>query len=645
MLSLVASVSPRLATETDYSSKEVHISDIFSKWRPILSLASVLCFFLVHQGFSMGQEEETPRYTLDPVVVTAGRIPEHLSRTGQSVSILTREDIEVLPADNIADLLKTVSGVDMRQRGVHGVQADVSIRGSSFEQTLILVDGINVSDAQTGHHNLDLPINLEDIERIEVLKGPGARIYGQNAMAGVINIITREAEKTAISGYAKYGEYQYHDLGVQGAVKTAGISNRLSASTRSSDGHISDEKADFDISTFNYRGTLNRDNRTVQLGLGYTDKDFGAYRFYTDTYPNQREQTETLLAYANGRIPTQALELMPQVWWRRHDDDFKIEIDGDWYKNTHRTDTYGLQLNSQLKSALGMTALGGEMGVEDLESSNLGDHNRERHGAFFEHKLYPTEWMIFGLGTSAIHYSDWGWEYWPGAELNAELVEELHWFASVGRSFRIPTYTELYYDTPANQGNPDLKPEEAWTYETGLRWLEKYLGANVILFMRDAENIIDWVRASKEDPWQARNIAESTATGFELGLDFYPAAVLISSCVSSIHLAYTYLDSDFDTGEFESKYVLDHLRHQIHGSVILEWLDGVTQTVSARYAERVAGDSYVALDTRLAYKWHDYEAFVEVSNLFDEDYIESGFAPMPGSWVMGGVKFNLDFDT
>jgi iron complex outermembrane receptor protein len=236
-----------------------------------------------------------------------------------------------------------------------------------------------------------------------------------------------------------------------------------------------------------------------------------------------------------------------------------------------------------------------------------------------------------------------GWEYWPGAELNVAFTEGFHGFASCGKSFRIPTYTELHYDTPANQGNPDLKPEQAWTYESGVRWREKGLGANFSLFLRDEEDVIDWSRTSKLDPWKARNIAEIRTQGVELGLDFYPGAIFSTTFVSTVNVAYTYLDSDRDTGGLESKYALDHLRHQFHGSILLDWFDTLTQAVKARYEERVIGDSYVVVDTRLAYKSRRYELFLDITNLFDEDYVESGFAPAPGRWIIGGIKLQLDF--
>ena len=609
--------------------------------RQIQMVIVTLCLILAPYGLAMAQED-SPCYTLDPVVVTGTHIPEHLSRIGHAVTIMTREEIQALPVDNMADLLETVSGVDVRQRGGHGVQADVAIRGSSFEQTLILVDGVNVSDAQTGHHNLDLPVNLDDVERIEILKGPGARIYGHNAMAGVINIITGDVGERGVAGHVTYGDYDYLDVGASGALKIGPMSHGVSLSGRSSTGHIPEEETDFDVKTWAYKGSIDTENHEFLLNLGYTDKDFGAYRFYTDAYPNQRERTDSLLAHGSAHLRMADLEVMPRVFWRRHHDDFKIQITDDWHQNEHRSDSYGVQLSSRLLWPWGVTAVGGEIAFEDLESSNLGDHNRHRSGLSLEHKFRPTDRFTFGIGASAMDYSDWGWEYWPGVEWNLALKDGLNGFASLGRSFRIPTYTELYYDTPANQGNPDLQPERAWTYETGLRWREKGLKGNLSLFLRDAEDVIDWTRSCDLDPWKAQNVAENRTMGFEVGVDFYPEAYLTNSVISTLHFSYTYLDSDWDTGGLESKYVLDHLRHQVHGFIMLDWLDSLTQVLQARYEKRMVHDSHVVVDTRLTYERGTYELFLEVTNLFDKEYVEAGFAPMPGRWIMAGVKIRSD---
>ena len=319
-------------------------------------IAPVLFLLLVLNGPVKAQEEDVPCHTLDPVIVTGSRIPRHLSGVGQSVSIITREDIADAPAESIYDLLEYVAGVDIRQRGGHGVQADVIIRGGSYEQSLVLVDGVNVSDPQTGHHNLDVAVNLDDIERIEVLKGPGARVYGQNAMAGVINIITRKGEGNALGGFGKYGDHDFYHTGVYGTLKRGPVSSRVSASLRSSRGYIKNKDTDFDVRTLTCDGSVGNAQQSLRLGIGYTDKDFGAYRFYSDNFPDQREATEALLVYTKGHFTAGNAEIMPDVFWRRHDDDFELDMEGGRLRNKHRTDSYGTHLHTRFKSKWGATA-------------------------------------------------------------------------------------------------------------------------------------------------------------------------------------------------------------------------------------------------------------------------------------------------
>ncbi|MGD2029068.1 MAG: TonB-dependent receptor [Desulfobacterales bacterium] len=590
----------------------------------------------------MAQQNSVPYYELDPIVVTGSRIPYHLSDSACSVSVISREEIALLPVDNISDILEHVNGVDVRQRGARGVQADVGIRGGSYEQTLIMIDGVNMSDPQTGHHNMDLPVNINDIERIEIVKGPAARIYGPNAMGGVINIITREANSNAIGGHGAYGEYGYYDLGAEGTLRRNKVSGRLSASRRYSSGYLGGKDTDFDIKTINYKGVFKNKSNKFQLGMGYTDKDFGAYKFYSDTFPDQREKTETFLLYGNADLKMMDLEVMPRIHWRHHKDEFKININGIWSLNDHRTDVLGAQVNSLIISGWGTTSIGGEAEHEDMESSSLGDHDRGRQAVFLEHRFYPSDPISIGLGVSAVHYSSWGWEYWPGADMTIELTDGFNWFASFEKSFRVPTYTELYYFTPANQGNPDLKPEEAWTGETGLRWLNHGITADFTVFYRYSEDVIDWSRRPGDTAWQVTNIATVRTKGGEAGVTLYPESFFNAKWLSSVSIAYTYLDSDRDTQGMESKYVLDYLRHQVNGSMVFTWLPSLKQVIKTRYAKRMAGDRYTVVDTRLTYRFSNYEVFLEATNLFNENYIESGFTPMPDRWIMGGMKFNWE---
>ncbi|MCD6526058.1 MAG: TonB-dependent receptor, partial [Desulfuromonas sp.] len=566
------------------------------------------------------------------------RTPEHLNEVAQSVTIIDRADIDGSAADSVADLLEYASGVDVRQRAGHGVQSDVSIRGGSYEQTLVMLNGISLSNPQTGHHNMDIPVSLADIERIEIIKGPGARIYGANAMAGVINIITRRQTTPSVSAQLKVGEYDYLVSAVQSHFATGNWQNSLSASQQYSSGFEQDEPTGFNIKTVNYQGRGEIGAQELELGAAYTDKKFGASRFYFNA-PYQKEKTETFIGYLAANLQHGSLNWRPQASWTHHEDLYTSA----YGTNDTDTDKYAFQITGDSSCSWGNSTFGVSTEREEMESSNLGDHDRDNYSLFLNHKIAVTDELTLGAGASAIYYSDWGWEYWPGAEASYKISRHLQWFASVAKAFRIPTYLEMYYNTPSNIGDPNLEPEEAWSWESGLRWQQKRLSANLSLFLRDSDNLIDWSRASADEPWRVRNVAESTTTGIEVGFDLKQPVAAIP-LLGRLAVSYTYLDHDADSGGLESKYSLDNLRHQLHGSVWLDWHPKVSHVIKARVEERMFGDSSVVFDTKISYQLNQaIELSLEASNLLDEDYIESGDAPMPGRWVMAGISIQHEF--
>ncbi|MEA3465559.1 MAG: TonB-dependent receptor [Thermodesulfobacteriota bacterium] len=599
-----------------------------------LIITIVLC--CTHPSLALANETIT-EVEFAPIVTTATRTPEHLNNIAQSIAIIDRADIKAAPADSLADLLEYVSGVDVRQRAIHGVQADVSIRGGSFEQTLVLLDGISLSNPQTGHHNMDIPVNLNEIERIEIIKGSGARIYGANAMAGVINIITRSNDTPSISAQLKTGEYDCLASSIQTNFTTGKWDNSLSATQQYSSGFEDDEPTGFNIKSVSYRGHGQMGSQEMETGLAYTDKDFGASRFYFNA-PYQKEHIKALVSYLAANLRHGLLNWRPQVSWLHHDDTYTSA----YGINDTETDKYTFLVSGNTTSSWGQSNFGLGVEREEIDSSNMGNHERNNHSLFVNHKLAVTDSLTIGAGTSAVYYSDWGWEYLPGAEASYTINDNLQWFASVAKSVRIPTYTELYY-TIGNIGDSSLKTEDSWTWENGLRWQQKRLSANLSVFLRESDNLIDWSRASSATTWKVRNVAECNSSGIEVGFDLKQPFSAIA-LIGRIALSYTYLDHDTDSGGLESKYIFDSLRHQLHGTVYLDWHPRISHVIKMRFEERMTGDSSTVLDTKVTYQaTNNVELSIEASNLFDEDYIESGDAPMPGRWIMAGISLHHDF--
>lgn len=605
-------------------------------------------------------EENTPplTYEPEPLVVTASRIPVAFDQVTRSVEVIDREALDALPVRSVQDALEYALGVDVRRRGPHGVQGDIGIRGGTFEQTLILVDGFKVSDPQTGHHNLDLPLNLSDIERIEVLRGPGSRVHGPGAFSGAVNIITRSAVGTEAAAGGAFGENSFSEGEASISFPALGVANRFSFGRSESAGYM--ENTDFAIGNLAWNAAVPAGGEKIHFTLGRTEKEFGANGFYSSSYPWQWEATETTFLGARTGFDLGGIRVEPRVYWRRHDDDFILDrTRPDWYRNLHTTDVYGAEFQSTFESAHGVTAVGGEIGREAIESSSLGDHQRSRGGVFVEHRLQAGERLTLVGGAFAYHYSDWGWEVWPGLDAGWRLGEHASLYASVERSFRVPTYTELYYDSPANVGNPDLQPEEAWTYETGTKWGGGMVEGNAALFHREGENLIDWTRASEDEPWQVRNVAKMDATGIETALALLPRRTLEDFPVSRVRLSFAYLDTDREQGELESRYVFNHLERQLILDIGHDWsfvaprggrlagtLGRLEQSWQVRSEDRAGQESYLLVDTRLAWRasanrlslLSRLEFFVEGTNLFDTDYLEAGSIPMPGRWIIGGVN-------
>jgi len=608
-------------------------------------------------------DDPTPAMTYEPepLVVTASRIPVEFDQVTRSVEVIDREALDALPVHSLQDVLEYALGVDVRRRGPHGVQGDVGIRGGSFEQTLILVDGFKVSDPQTGHHNLDLALNVADIERIEILRGPGSRIYGPGAFSGAINIITRGPGGTGVSVGGAFGENSFSEGEASVSFPALGIDNRLSFGRSESAGYL--ENTDFAISNLAWNAAIPAGTEKIHFTLGHTEKEFGANGFYSASFPWQWEATETTFFGARSGFDLGNVRVEPRVYWRRHDDDFILDrTRPDWYRNLHTTDVYGAEFQSTFESAWGVTAVGGEIGREEIESESLGDHDRTRGGIFVEHRMEAGSRLTLAGGAFAYHYSDWGWEIWPGLDAGYRLGEHSSLYASVERSFRVPTYTELYYDSPANMGNPDLEPEEAWTYESGMRWNAGPVEGSAALFRREGENLIDWTRATEDDPWQVHNVAEMDTNGLEVSVALLPRRMLESFPVSRVRASFAWLDPDRAENELESKYVFNHLERQLildlghdwsfvgrQGGRLSETLGRLKQSWQLRSEDRAGEESYVLVDTRIAWRasadrcslLSRLEFFVEGTNLFATEYQEAGSIPMPGRWIIGGVKIGF----
>jgi len=591
-----------------------------------------LSFFLL-PTFVSAQEEEIKEYRINPgIIVTASRIPTSFEHVNRTIEVIDKSQIEQLPASDIQELLETVAGVDIRQQGPQGVQADVSIRGATFEQTLILLDGVKINDPQTGHHNMNLPIDIKEIERIEVLKGPGSRLYGPNAFGGASNIITTKPEdKKSTSLQTHYGEDQTYDGVVSTSLPTGALKNRITVSAHGSDGYR--PNTEFRNLNGSYRGDLSFGANNLRMNFGYTDKEFGANQFYGSTSELQWEETKTTFASSAFDFNNENMLVSPKVFWRRHKDHYIWNRERpSLYENFHTTNIYGLEMQMTTLFKFGEIAFGGELSREEITSNNLGEHGRSKAGLFLENKKEWLPKLNVSVGASAFYYSDWGWQVWPGFDAGFSLSPKQKVYLSYGQAFRVPTYTELFYTDPRNRGNSNLEAETNWSWELGYRFTGQRMKVDLAFFRRQNENLIDCVWTEPDSMWQAQNITELVTDGFEAGFRLF----LSFAGLKSFRVNYTYLNSDKDVGSLTSKYTINHLKHQLVSTIDYDILPGtISQNWVVRYEDRLEFDNQLLLDTRLIWR------FEQFSNILNETYQEFLLFQMPGRKFKMGLRYDL----
>ena len=619
-------------------------------------------------------------YDLDEIEVSAQRAPVSYSQVARIISVIDRTQIESAPAGSIQDLLEYALSVDVRQRGTHGVQADVSIRGGSFDQTLILLNGINLSDPQTGHHTFNLPVSLKNIQRIEILKGPGARVYGPNAFSGAINIITDAGNGKMMKADLLYGEYQLVDLNVSGSIELGKLNSYLAFDKKSSDGYM--ENTDFNTYNLFYHGTLLTGQGKLDLQAGYSEKKFGANSFYTPRFPDQFEKTKTTFASLKFKSNSK-IHLSPAIYWRRHQDRFELFRDHppSWYAghNYHLTDVFGANINSWFSSAFGKTAFGAEFRSENIWSNVLGEpmenpiavpgekgqkftrsHSRIHVSYFAEHVFYLNELTISaGAMANWISGLNLDWNMYPGLDVAYQFTDHWKAFASVNQALRMPTFTDLYYEGPTNKGNPDLKPEESITFEGGIKYQNQFMRAHWSYYQRKGKNLIDWIKEQEEFEWRPQNLTEIVTKGIGTAVEFnFRELVSPGFFLKKLSINYAYAHLDKGESNLISNYVLDNLKHKlvlnidhsIWKKLAASWKfrfqdrnGSYSRFENTEYVDEAAYKPFGLVDAKVYWtgKQNRYKIYGQASNLFDQNYVDLGNIQQPGRWLSIGFSYQF----
>ncbi len=603
------------------------------------STNSLVLWFLVVIQISIGQEKAQTE-VLDSVLITSSRIDIPFRENSRTIKVITSEEIEQAAVTNVADLLQQVAGVDIRRRGVYGSQADLYIRGGGFDQTLLLIDGIKVEDPQTGHHTMNMALPIEVIERIEIIKGPAARIFGQNAFTGAVNIVTKDKLKNGLN------------LGVQGgsfgqrgtSLTTGGDLNKTSHivhfSKILSDGYR--YNTDFDNQNFFLKSSFNKNHSPVDFIATFMERKFGANGFYASPAAvDQYEETQASLVGFSSRWKSENWVLKPRLYWKRNQDEYVfIRQDPSIYRNLHISNKIGAEVNAAYTSSAGITGFGVDVAQVYLSSNNLGDRQRLMTNIFIEHRFeFIDEKLDITPGLAVNYFSDFGWHAFPGIDLGYAISDTFRIYTNAGFTYRVPTYTDLFYSDPTTLGNENLDPEEALTQEVGLRFTGRKFNASMAFFNRDSSNLIDYVKENEEDLWEATNIQELNTKGLEVNLGYNPDFLGINH---RFELSYNYLDENLEQLDLSfSRYSINSLRHQLTATYRSEWFKGFMQTIVFRHGERFKADPYQVIDYMASYRFKNFELSLIANNIFNEEYTETNLVPMPKGNVLFGLKYGL----
>ena len=614
---------------------------------------------------------------LEEVSVTGSRAPLTKGQAARMVTVLDRADIAQAPVQSINDLLKYAIGVDVRQRGPIGAQTDISIRGGTSEQIILLLNGINICDPQTGHNAMDLPVDLNDIVRIEVLEGPAGRIYGTSSLVGAVNIVTGvRSQETGdrrndqqLDIHAEGGSYGYGTVGGRFAWEGHSLSANYSRSDGWSRSKAGKLNTDFSGAKGFYQGQYEGEAVRLNWHLGIADKGWGSSTFWASPKwqaDEQYEHTTKLFSAIQARTNQSPLHLNVNIYWNQNRDryeGYRGQAEKMKY-NYNCTDVYGVSAGAYFDWQAGRTAFGAELRNEDLVSGNLGEPlsqthhikgtnrdytlgvNRTNISGYLEHNILLDQVTVSaGLVAVKNTWSAMNITVYPGIDISYRPTPHWKLHASWNTSLRMPSFTEMYYKLQGYSADPHLKPEEMQALELGTTIHHSLFTLHSTLWYHHGTNMIDWIMDTskgEEAEWQSVNHTTINSIGFETGVQ-----LSFSHSHLSINYGYIHQDKRQETN-LVSQYALEYLRHKLVAKAQLQMTKRLSLSMNLRWQDRVGSytdfdgqahdyEPYALIDTRLTWAQTKWKTYIEANNLLDTSYHDYGLVEQPGRWLIAGI--------
>jgi len=574
----------------------------------------------------------------ETMVVLGSPVPVPLAESPSPVLVLPLRENALSYATPLVPL-RSDSSIFLEQRGAGGAQTDLTLRGGSFEQTLVLLNGFRINDSQAAHHNLDLPVPLEAMDSIQVLHGVGSTLHGVDALSGAVDFLTAAPRGTLLQLNSAFGSFGSNEQSLLGELSRRTWSSRLTGSHNLSTGFTTDR--DYRNQTASNEDWFSSSLGLTDLLVAASDRSFGADQFYGD-YPSW-ERTKGWFAGIRQELGSRTQAAFA---YRRHTDEYiLVREDPALYENNHIDGSWQTSLSHTIPVATSSVLL---MGVEadgdSIQSNNLGQHARNRAAGYLDLDLHPAR-SRWGLSAGAREEGFSGGlqtVFAPHLAGTYRLANSIKLRASGGYGFRIPTYTDLYYSDPTTIGNPNLKPESAWSGDGGFDWNPtSRLAVSVTGFYSRQHGAIDYVRASSSLPWQATNLSGLHFAGAESSATWLPTKS------QTIRIAWTGLFGAQDALHgLQSEYIFNYPVENAH----FQWTSALGRRFilsnTVQIAQRYQQTPYPVWDMSLTHEselgaWAKLRPYLRLANLSNTGYQEIQGVAMPGRSITGGVSIRL----
>ncbi len=571
------------------------------------------------------------------MVVTGTYEPLPLNEIDRAVSII---DLNGSPElyGNFSNLLQADASIDLEQRGPQGVQGDLSIRGSSFAQNLVLVNGFRVNDVQSGHHDLDLPLPMLAIDRLEVLRGAGSTYYGSDAIGGAVNFITAKPSRTELRVGSEGGNFGTNDQDAELSYAAKRFGERLALERDFSSGFVWDR--DFRILSGSSDTSFKTRLGETRLLLLSSDRAFGANQFY-----GPFDSWERTKGWFTGVTQDLGSAMQAAFSYRRHTDNFILLRDHpSVYANQHLSEDWDAAIRRHDELHKAITLFSGLEGYhESIDSNNLGLHARNHGAAYLDLDARALHRFSLSAGLREELYGSLRAVASPTVSGGVWLGSGFKLRASASRAFHLPDYTELYYSQPGLFGNPNLLPETAWNYEGGLTWSRGRFRSDATAFHRREHNVIDYICAAAAEtecgtganPWLAENVQQLNFTGVELSQQ-----IRLAPWQQQLQASYTWLrGTRASLGGLFSLYAFNYPVHH----VVADWyaVAPLHVTVHTRVGalDRYNQDPYGLWEFGVSRSFGYVIAHMNLANITDMQYQDITGVIMPGRSVVAGLEF------